>query len=283
MQKGIDWLELWRELSEVQEEAWRAGGAKDREDVWLARAEKFNAEVKRRWSTPDSSRDFVTAQLRANPGWTALDIGGGTGAWAALMAQSARHVTVVEPSSAMIAVMRKNLAAAAIKNVEIVQQKWPEAQVDTHDLTLCAHAMYGFADFAAFVHSIEAITRHICVLILRAPIPEDLLSVAAMRIWGHPYDSPDFQVAYNALIQMGIFPNVLMEDTGLWDPWISPSMEEAFAETKRKLNLITVNDHDAYLHDLLGHNLIYRDGGYVWPRGIRTALVYWNVASQSRF
>ena len=46
MQKGIDWLELWRELSEVQEEAWRAGGAKDREDVWLARANKFDAEVK---------------------------------------------------------------------------------------------------------------------------------------------------------------------------------------------------------------------------------------------
>jgi len=56
----------------------------------------------------------------------------------------------------------------------------------------------------------------------------------------------------------------------------------AFAEAKRKLNLTTVGDRDAYLHDLLEHNLIYRDGGYVWPRGIRTALVYWNVTPESR-
>jgi SAM-dependent methyltransferase len=281
MQKGIDWLELWRELSEMQEQAWRAGGARDREDVWLKRAQNFDAEVKRRWAAPDSSRNFVTAQLRANPHWTALDIGGGTGAWAVLMAQSARRVTVVEPSSAMIEVMRKNLADAAVENVKIVQQKWPEAQVDKHDLTLCSHAMYGLTDFAMFVRSIEAVTRNICVLILRAPVPEDLLSLAAARIWGHPYDSPDFQVAYNALMQMGIFPNVLMEDTGLWDPWSSPSMDEAFAEAKRKLNLPEESEHDAYLHDLLARNLVYRDGRYVWPRGIRTALVYWNVNPSS--
>lgn len=56
---------------------------------------------------------------------------------------------------------------------------------------------------------------------------------------------------------------------------------QAFAEAKRKLNLTTVGEHDDYLHDLLEHNLIYRDGGYVWPRGIRTALVYWNVTPES--
>jgi SAM-dependent methyltransferase len=282
MQKGIDWLELWRELAEMQEEAWRAGGAKDREDVWLARAAKFDAEVKRRWASPDSSREFVTAQLRAHPDWTALDIGGGTGAWAVLMAQNARRVTVVEPSSAMIEIMRKNLAESAVLNVEIVQQKWPDAQVDKHDLTLCSHAMYGFPDFAMFVRSMEAVTRHTCVLIMRAPIPQDLLSMAAAHIWGHPYDSPDFQVAYNALLQMGIFPNVLMEDTGLWDPWSSPNMEEAFAEAKRKLDLPANSEHDAYLQDLLIHNLIYRDGRYEWPRGIRTALVYWDIYQRSQ-
>ncbi len=279
MHKGIDWLDLWRELSEAQEEAWRAGGAKDREDVWLARAQRFDAEVKRRWATPDSSRNFIATQLKANPGWTALDIGGGTGAWAVLMAQNACKVTVVEPSSAMLQIARKNLADAAVTNVEIIQQKWPEAAVGKHDLTLCSHAMYGFADFAAFVRSIEAVTRHLCVLIMRAPIPGDLMSTASLQIWGHPYDSPDFQVAYNALLQMGIFPNVLMEDTGLWDPWISPSMEEALAEAKRKLNLINTAEHDAFLRDLLSRNLVYRDGQYVWPKGIRTALVYWDESS----
>jgi 2-polyprenyl-3-methyl-5-hydroxy-6-metoxy-1,4-benzoquinol methylase len=277
MQKIPNWLDLWRELAERQEEAWKAGGASDREDAWLARASRFDADVKRRWATPDSSRDFVTALLQANPDWTALDIGGGTGAWSVLMARCARQVTVVELSSAMIEVMKKNLADAELCNVEILQGRWPETQAHRHDLTLCAHAMYGFADFAGFVQSLEAVTRHICVLILRAPIPEDLLSVAAMRIWGQPYDSPDFQVAYNALLQMGIFPNVIMENSGLWDPWVSPSMEEALAEIKRKLNLPEACEHDGFLRDLLRRNLVFRDGRYIWPRGICSALLYWTA------
>lgn len=276
MQKGIDWLQMWRDLAQMQEKTWQEGSAGRREDVWLERARKFDAEVKRRWAKPDSSRNFVTSQLRENPDWTALDIGGGTGSWAVLMAQYARSVTVVEPSSAMIEVLRKNMAEAAAGNVEIVQQQWPEAPVEQHDLTLCSHAMYGFTDFAGFVRSIEAVTRHMCVLILRAPVPQDLLSIAAMRIWGHPYDSPDFQVAYNALLQMGIFPNVLMEDTGLWDPWSSATIGEALAEAKRKLGLPGQSEQDAYLHDLLERNLLYKDDRYIWPRGIRTALVYWN-------
>jgi precorrin-6B methylase 2 len=275
MQTIPDWLELWRELAELQEEVWKAGGAKNREDVWIAKAQTFDNDVKRRWAKPDSSRNFIAAKLKAGRDWTALDIGGGTGAWAAFMAQHARKVTVVEPSPAMIEVMNKNLAVANVDNVEIVQGKWPETKVEKHDLTICSHAMYGFPDFAALVRSIEAATREICVLVMRAPIPEDLLSAAARYIWGQPYDSPDFQVAYNALLQMGIFANVLMEDSGLWDPWTSSNMEEAFADIKRKLNLLDTNDYDDYLHELLSRNLTLRNGRYLWPRGIRSALVYW--------
>jgi SAM-dependent methyltransferase len=278
MQKIPNWLDLWRELAQVQTEAWKAGSAQDGEDVWRARARSFDAEIKRRWATPDSSRDFVAAQIQANPDWTALDIGGGTGAWSVLMARRARQVTVVEPSPAMIEVMKKNLAEADLHNVEIIQGNWPKVQVDKHDLTLCSHAMYGFIDFAAFVRSIETVTRHLCVLIMRAPVPEDLMSVAAMHIWGQPYDSPDFQVAFNALLQMGIFPNVIMENTGLWNPWISPSLEGALAEIKCKLNLPGPCGYDGYLYDLLQRNLIYQDGKYRWPRGIRSALLYWTVS-----
>jgi SAM-dependent methyltransferase len=275
MQKALDWLDLWRELATRQEEAWRAGGARDGADVWRERARGFDAEVKRRWATCDSSRDFVAAQLQANPDWIALDIGGGTGAWTVFMARFARHVTVIEPSSGMIEVMRENLAESKVRNVEIIQKKWPEAEVNKHDLTLCAHAMYGFPDFAKLARSIEAVTRRICVLVMRSPTPDDLLCTAALHIWGQPYDSPNFQVAYNALLQMGIFPNVLMEDTGLWDPWSSASLDEAFAEAKRRLGLQEDHRYDDFLHNLLTHNLVPEEDRLLWPRSIRTALVYW--------
>ena len=103
------------------------------------------------------------------------------------------------------------------------------------------------------------------------------MSLAAAHIWGQPYDSPDYQVAFNALLQMGIFPNVLMENTGLWDPWTSPTLGKALAEAKRRLCLPDKSEHDDYLRDLLERNLTCRNGKLFWPRGIRSALVYWAV------
>jgi len=75
MQKSIDWLELWRELSERQKAHGKRAANKNDEDMWVSRAKLFNADVKRRWATPDSSREFIIAKLKANPDWTALDIG----------------------------------------------------------------------------------------------------------------------------------------------------------------------------------------------------------------
>ena len=103
------------------------------------------------------------------------------------------------------------------------------------------------------------------------------MAEAATRIWGHPYDSPNFQVAYNVLLQMGIFPNVLMENTGLWKPWVSASLEDALSEMKRRFGLGPVGEYDDFLMELLRRRLTFEAGQYVWPRSVRSALVYWNV------
>jgi hypothetical protein len=103
------------------------------------------------------------------------------------------------------------------------------------------------------------------------------MAEAAMRIWGHPHDSPNFQVAYNVLMQMGICANVLMENSGLWDPWTSASFEAALDEVKRRFGLGPVSEYDDFLTDLLRRRLTLVDGQYVWPRGVRSALVYGDV------
>ena len=97
------------------------------------------------------------------------------------------------------------------------------------------------------------------------------------RIWGQPHDSPNFQVAYNALMQLGIFANVLLEDTGLWESWANASLNEALADVKRRFDLVGDSTHDAFLRDLLAQHLTEQDGQVVWPRGTRSALVYWDV------
>jgi hypothetical protein len=103
------------------------------------------------------------------------------------------------------------------------------------------------------------------------------MAQAARHVWGQPHDSPNFQVAYNALMQLGIFANVVVEDTGLWEPWTNESLEEALADVKRRLDLVEDSTHDAFLRDLLAQHLTEQDGQVVWPRGTRSALIHWDV------
>jgi precorrin-6B methylase 2 len=119
--------------------------------VWQDKARAYHEAVRRRWVTPDSSRDFIAADLGAHPGETVLDIGAGTGAWAVFLAHYAQHVTALDPSPAMLDLLHENVAAAGLTNVTIVEGGWPEADAASHDVVLCSHALYGVADFAAFV------------------------------------------------------------------------------------------------------------------------------------
>ncbi len=279
MEKMVDWAQLWRELSERH----LHGGARRKQpegedDAWRTKARGFDAHIKQRWAVPDSTRARVIAELQAHPGSTLVDIGAGTGAWAALLSRYAHHVTAVEPSAAMIEVMRDNLAAEGVTNVTIVQGSWPEVEVPEHDMALCSHAMYGCPDLPGFIRRMEEVTRRTCFLVLRAPAADGLMARFATRVWGQPYDSPNFQIAYNILLQMGIYANVLMEDTGLWEPWKHANLEEALADVKRRFGLEKDDRHDGYLAELLQQHLAYQDGCYVWPRGVRSALVHWERA-----
>jgi precorrin-6B methylase 2 len=278
MEKITEWSSLWRELVEIKSRSrTRDAGAESPADVWRARTRSFDESVKRRWAKPDSSRAFILSQLDADA--TVLDIGAGMGAWTVLLARCAKHVTAVEPSSSMVEVMRENLTANGIANVAIVQGAWPDVLVEPHDFSLCSHAMYGCPDLPAFVARMVACTKRMCFLILRAPTLDGVRAEAAQHIWGQLLDSPNFTIAYNILLQMGIYANVLMEDTGLWDPRTSASLEDALSDMQRHLGLNGNGEHDEYLMELLRRRLTWHASRnqYVWPREVRSALVYWTV------
>ena len=280
MEQVTDWVGLWRELCEAQARSWQTDRTRGPEDAWRDKARAFAAGIAKRWSTPDSSRGTVAAWLDAHPGSSVVDVGAGTGAWAAFLAGHASRVTAVEPSPAMVEVMRETLLAAGAANVELVQAAWPDVALEPHDVSLCSQAMYGFADFPAFVRSLERVTRHHVFLVVRAPVMDGIMAEISQRVWGQPYDSPNFQVGYNALLQLGILPDVVMEDTGLWEPWSSASPGEAVAEVKRRFGLADPCEHDAFLRDLMERRLTPVAGAYQWPRGVRSALVHWDVGER---
>jgi SAM-dependent methyltransferase len=278
MEKTTDWNSLWRELVEIKAHSRkRKSGEKAPVDIWTDRARFFKEGVKRRWAKPDSSRDFILSHM--DPASTVLDIGAGTGDWEILLAPRVKHVTAVEPSGSMIEVMRESLTSAKISNVSIVQGEWPEVSVELHDYSLCSHAMYASLDLESFIQRMVSCTRRTCFLLLRAPSIDSVRAEAARHLWKQPLDSPNFIIAYNILLQAGIYANVLMENTGLWKPRISSSLQDALLDMRRFLGLDDSGEHDEYLLGLLKRRLMWKEGKYVWPAEVRSALVYWNIGA----
>lgn len=263
-----NWVEFWGELVARQSSIpSRSGEPKE-----------SHRATNKRWAKPDSTQTFVIAQLNAAPGSTLLDIGAGKGSWAVRLAPHARQLTAIDSSPDMIQAMHELLSAQAVTNVDVVNGSWPDVQVEPHDFSFCSHGMYGAADLLTFIRRMEQVTRRTCFMVLRAPTPDGLMAQAALRIWGHPYDSPNFQVCYNVLLQMGIFANVLWADTGMWSPWRNASLEEALTEAKRRFGLAGPTEHDEFLMDLLHRHLSLEEGEYIWPRAVRSALIYWHPA-----
>lgn len=277
MEKVTDWFKLWEQLAEKQTKAFERKKEGRDPDFWKDKAGHFEKMVKKRWSKPDSSRQFLASTLEADPGSTLLDIGAGTGAWSAFLAPYAKEITALEPSVSMGEILNEKIKRQGISNVRLVKGSWPDVDLAPHDYILASHSMYGATDFRAFIRKMVVAARKSCFLVLRVVFADTIMSRAAQKIWGQPYDSPNFQIAYNALLQMGIYPNVLMEIGEPWEPWANDSLEEALAEIKNRLDINDIDEHDEFLMSLLEGQLTEKDGKVYWPVGNRSALVYWEV------
>ena len=280
MEAVTDWAKLWGELAAGRERAslLLEGGPGNEDRVWRRRAGEFDRHVKEQAGRPDPIRDFIMS--RVTPDMSVLDIGAGTGRWVMALAGRVHHITAVDPSPSMLARLRDNVAREGFANVDVVQGAWPSVEVPLHDVSLCAHAVYSVEDLPSFVRAMVAVTRRSCYLILKAPLKSGILAEASSRIWGHPHDGPNFAVGYNVLLDMGYCPNVLAEPVP-WEPWRHESMEEALADTKRRLRVSHTTEHDRYLMGLLERELTFQVGRYVWPRGVRSVLIYWDPAEQA--
>lgn len=278
MEPLTDWYALWNKLSDLQNRAFSKKKTNKDDDFWKHKARDFDKMVEDRWSKPDSSRDFLIRKLKETPGATLLDIGAGTGKWSILASPCASRVTAFEPSPAMREVLKEKINAQGITNIDVVAGNWPEDDVPAHDYVLASHSMYGVGDFKAFTLKMNATALRGCIMVLRAVFMNSVMAEAARKVFGQPYDSPNFQIAYNALLGMDIFPDVIMEADDTWPAWENNSLKEAFDETKNRLGLSENTDHDDFLMDLLKQNLTESKGKHIWPRGNRSALVYWDVS-----
>ena len=225
----------------------------------------------------DPLLDFVLQDIDSQT--SVLDVGAGNGRWTIPVAQKARSVTAIEPSDSIRETLSNNIASAKLADIQIVPARWEEAVVEKHDIVVCAHSIYASRDFAGFVRKMERCAGKRCYLALRLPPKDGIMGELSHAIYGSYHDSPNAIIAYNALYSMRIYANVLVEES--IQRWIDTTFEGALTRAKRHLRLGSSDIHDGLIRDTLAHRLTELDGSYIWPDGMRSALLWWNPAVMS--
>ena len=258
----FDWLELWRKL------AGTFAQAKNGQQV-SGHELRFRRKTRER---PDPILEFAMRNINSQS--TLLDVGAGSGRWTIPVARIAKSVTAVEPSEVMLSMLRENITAANLNNIRVLQAHWGQAIVEPHDVVVSAHAIYTSQDFVAFVRKMEQYAREVCYLVLRLPLHNGIIGELSLSINGHRHDSPNAIIAYNTLYSMGIYANVLMEDDIRC--WVDSTFEEALARAKRHLHLESSAAYDELIRDTLTRRLTRLNNSYIWPDGMRSALLWWS-------
>jgi len=256
----INWLQLWQDLI-----------TQNRQSKSGMNMIRYNEHVRKRHERPDPLLDFLISKIDSLS--TVIDIGSGNGRWTIPLARKVKKVTAIEPSQEMAEILVDNIKSAGLSNIEVISSTWEKVSIEKHDVSVCAHAMYNSPDLAGFTGKMERSSRQMCYLSVRIPPVNGVIAELSRMIYGRSHDSANAIIAFNALYSMGKLPNLLIEE-GIIN-WTSNSYEEAFTRVKRHLSVESTTDYNDEIMAVLYRCLKLKNGQYIWPDGMRSALIFW--------
>jgi len=133
------------------------------QDHYAPVANRFRVDPRR---TDDSSLDALLTLARPDETW--LDIGAGGGRYALPLALAVREVIAVDPSPGMLGVLREGMTEHDIRNVRVVEGRWPAAADPSiqADVSFIAHVGYDVEQIGPFLDGMERSARRMCVAML---------------------------------------------------------------------------------------------------------------------
>ena len=227
MHRIIDWNELWKAIYISSPE--RMEKEHDPAAVWDRRAAAYRRAT--RGEHRATAREI--AILGVQPGETVLDMGAGTGRLAVPVARTAAHVTALDPSEGMLAILRERMAAEGLTNYSCLRKRWEDAtigrDVEPHDVVVAAFSL-GFYDLAAALEKLDAAARRAVYIFWHAGEWRNPGEMALYRtVFGDEAAGekgyPDYIFPVNILHDAGIYPNVRIY-RAVWDA-VYDSVEDA--------------------------------------------------------
>jgi SAM-dependent methyltransferase len=181
------------------------------DDFYAPSAKRFGQDPHR---TNDAALDVLRSMARADETW--LDIGAGGGRYALPLALFVKEVVAIEPSPAMLAVLREGMATHDIVNVRVVEGTWPIEPRPVADVALMAHVGYDIESFSRFLDVAESAARR-CVVVMRASGAARASHALWPDVHGEPrVDYPMLPELLTLLVARGGVPEVKLVQRGDW-------------------------------------------------------------------
>jgi ubiquinone/menaquinone biosynthesis C-methylase UbiE len=208
--KDPDWNEIWMSRMKSNRES---SSFQDYARIWESRESAL-----RFWNTCQENFHRTEAVIRGtdiNADSRILDIGAGPGTLAIPFSAKVAQVTALEPAEGMCSVMREKMAEYEVSNIDIVQKRWEDVEVDRdleapYDVVIASFSLGMFDIRSAIEKMLQASSRYVYLYHFAGPTSWD-------RQWHDLWPKlhnreylpgPKSDVLYNVLYQMGIYPNV---------------------------------------------------------------------------
>lgn len=283
----MDARERWQRLVVARREQMDAAYARlgrTSADFWARRAGRF--QVMRPVAQADDPAVQVASEL-AGPQGTILDVGAGTGRLTLALAPSVARVTAVEPSEAMIGLLRNGVTVHGLTNVEAVETRWEEAEVAPADVVVCANVLYPIEQPEPFIRRLKEHARRAVVLQMMVTWAEPPLMAELWRRFhgDERVGQPEAFDTIALLHEMGIPAHVRVAALPRGLPmWRFETLDDAVATAREHLILPDDPDVNEALRAALDGALVPTDGvGLLLPEPERsTALIWWEMDGPRR-
>lgn len=240
---------------------------------WDRRAERYAASTNVRDSLDDP---FLRRLQRvAHPTSTAIDVGAGTGRFALPLAAGVKGVTAVDPSAAMLDVLRREARRLGLRNVTTVRGSWEETPTEVADVAFSAFVLPLVPGARRFLIKLDAAARHHAFLYLGAYCGDAVLDPLWRHFHGAPRaPGPSYLDALAVLRELGIESDGKVVE--LTNRRRFETVDEAVDHYLDVLLLADLPDVRRELEGLLATWLLGRRGALRSPlRSMPAAIIHW--------
>jgi SAM-dependent methyltransferase len=214
--KDIDWNLLWQAAR--KEKTWRSKDADD----WDRKADSFA----RRTAHSVYNTMFIDL-LQPEQDWSVLDVGCGPGTISIPLAKRVRHVSALDFSPKMLAIIRERSLQEGIANISTHHLSWEDdwqaEGLAVHDVTIASRSL-GVNDLRAALDKLNRFARKAAAVtdkVGEGPFDPDAFEAVGRKL----ETGPDYIYTVNMLYQMGI--NAKVDFIRLENAHIYSSMKEA--------------------------------------------------------